>query len=170
MSRAILSVLVLGLIVIAGIFFLSGNNNLINPDLDMNQNPTDAVGGAPPNQVSPTPTDQLGTQIIPLRSVSGSGVSQNGTAILTEEDGRVRVVLTLNQAEGLANQPAHIHVGSCPGVGQIAYPLNNVVDGQSETILNTTLARLQEQLPLAINVHKSESELDVYTSCGELSL
>lgn len=95
---------------------------------------------------------------------------QSGTAILTEKDGKVTV--TLNITGGVADipQPAHIHLGSCPNVGSVAYPLTNVVDGTSETVLGVTLADLAAKQPLGINVHKSAAEAKVYVSCGDLAL
>lgn len=95
-------------------------------------------------------------------------LNQSGKATLTEEDEKVKVVLSLTVGDLKDAQPAHIHKGDCPGVGEVAYPLTNVVSGKSETILNTTLADLKKELPLAINVHKSAGELKVYTACGGL--
>lgn len=96
-------------------------------------------------------------------------LNQSGKAILTEKDGKVTVKLDLSQVNELKEpQPAHIHKGTCPGVGEVVYPLTNVVSGKSETVLNTTLAKIKEQFPLAINVHKSGNELKVYTTCGSL--
>ncbi|MCR4324312.1 MAG: hypothetical protein NUV69_01345 [Candidatus Curtissbacteria bacterium] len=65
-------------------------------------------------------------------------------------------------------QPAHIHSGSCPTPGAIVYSLANVVDGESNTVLNTTMEKLKSQKPLAINVHKSQQEVNTYVACGNL--
>ena len=66
------------------------------------------------------------------------------------------------------SQPVHIHVGSCPEVGEVKYPLTNVLDGESVTTLDVTLEQLEIELPLAINVHKSVTEASVYISCGDI--
>lgn len=39
---------------------------------------------------------------------------------------------------------------------------------QSQTELEVSLLDLEEQMPLAINVHKSVEEASVYVSCGDL--
>lgn len=93
---------------------------------------------------------------------------ESGTATLKEENGKVTVTLALTGFVAGVSQPAHIHIGDCPGVGKVVYPLTNVVDGQSTTMVNTTLADLKKQLPLAINVHKSAAQVSVYTACGSL--
>jgi len=95
---------------------------------------------------------------------------QSGTATLIEVDGKVMV--TVNTTGGMADvaQPAHIHVGECPEVGAVKYPLTNVVNGVSETTLDVTLDQLKSELPLGINVHKSAAESKIYTSCGDLNL
>jgi len=102
---------------------------------------------------------------------NNSGLS--GTATLSGGDGKVKVTLKLTSSLlGLLStaQPAHIHLGSCPNVGAVKYPLNSVVNGKSETTLNVSLAQLKTELPLAINVHKSAAEINVYTACTDLSL
>ena len=78
--------------------------------------------------------------------------------------------VSLTGAPAGVAQPAHIHVGACPGVGAVKYPLTFPVDGQSETVLDVTLEQLRSELPLAINIHRSAAEASVYVSCGELSL
>ncbi len=96
---------------------------------------------------------------------------QNGTVVLSEEDGKTKVVINLTAAPGAsvsASQPAHIHDGSCPTPGAVKYPLTNVVNGKSETIIDTTIDQLKSSLPLAVNVHKSPTEIAVYTACGDL--
>ncbi|KKR32712.1 MAG: Cu-zn Superoxide dismutase, partial [Candidatus Falkowbacteria bacterium GW2011_GWF2_39_8] len=91
--------------------------------------------------------------------------NQNGTATITQEGNQVRVKIELDQAPN-TSQPAHIHTGSCPDPGDIVYSLNDVVNGRSETVVNVSLEDLMKQLPLAVNVHKSANEENVYVSCG----
>jgi len=95
--------------------------------------------------------------------------SESGIATLTEVNGKVQVSVMLTGAPAAVTQPAHIHVGICPGVGEVKYPLTSVSAGKSETTIETTLASLKAALPLAINIHKSTSEPATYVSCGELS-
>jgi len=121
--------------------------------------------------VSPTPqaspsgamTNQMK---VTLSEVNKSG--QSGSAVLSEANGKTTVTVTLAGFTKGVSQPAHIHVGACPGVGAIKYPLTNVVDGSSITVLNATLSDIKANLPLALNVHKSENEISVYTACGNL--
>lgn len=102
---------------------------------------------------------------------NNSGLS--GTATLEERDGKVKVELEVKATAGilgavLAAEPAHIHLGACPNVGAVKYPLSPVVNGKSETTLNISLADLRANLPLAINVHKSVAEIGVYIACTDI--
>jgi hypothetical protein len=117
-------------------------------------------------EVTPSDVTPEGETIVTLSEQNDSG--ETGTATLVEADGSLTVTLSMEGSPTDVPQPAHIHVGACPDVGAIAYPLNNVVNGSSETTLNTTLATLESEVPLAINVHKSVPEASVYTSCGDL--
>lgn len=101
-----------------------------------------------------------------LSEQNGSG--QTGTATIEEVDGKVRVMLNMTGETFPDPQPAHIHIGSCPEPGDVVYPLTDVVNNQSETMLEVDLATLQSQSPLAINVHKSAEESAVYTACGDI--
>ncbi len=93
---------------------------------------------------------------------------ETGTATLEEVDGQTVVTINVeNEPEG-ANQPAHIHTGACPEPGAVVYPLTNVQNGTSTTTLDVSLADLRDQLPLAVNIHKSAAESKVYVSCGDL--
>src|SRR6266540_5337153 len=97
---------------------------------------------------------------------------QFGTATLTPNaDGTFDVAIELSQ-RGDAPQPAHIHEGTCPDVGDVAAPLNDVVGGASTTE-NVALSLedlLRTDSPgYAINVHKSAAESDVYVACGDIT-
>ena len=103
---------------------------------------------------------------VALSEQNSSG--ETGTVTLVEENGQVTVTLAMQGFPEDTPQPAHIHVGACPDVGAVKYPLTNLVNGQSVTTLEVTLAQLESELPLGINVHKSASEASVYTACGDL--
>ena len=104
--------------------------------------------------------------IVNLTPQNNSGLS--GTAALVEINGQTKVSISLTNAPKNVVQPAHIHMGACPGVGAVKYPLTNVVNGKSETLLDVTQKQLKSEQPLAINVHKSGAEVKVYVACGPL--
>jgi len=95
--------------------------------------------------------------------------NQSGRATLTDVDGKkTKVVVEIGGGPAGTTQPAHIHTGACPNPGAVIYPLKNVVNGRSESMLDVSLLTLKEKLPLAVNVHKSAAEAKVYISCGDL--
>lgn len=96
-----------------------------------------------------------------------SGSSRSGIAVLAETSGKVKVIVNLSGSNEVA-RPAHIHVGSCPDVGAVKYPLTNLANGASQTTLDISLDQLMIQLPLAINIHKSSEEPSVYLACGDI--
>lgn len=112
-------------------------------------------------------TEEEKTEVL-LTAVDSAVMNQGGTATFIEKDGKVVVTIALTGDPSTVPQPSHIHLGTCAETGDIVYPLNDVVDGASETTLDTTLDALMAQKPLALNVHKSASELSVYTACGDL--
>lgn len=69
---------------------------------------------------------------------------------------------------GTSTYPAHIHAGSCPTPGAVVYPLTAITSGMSETVLATSTKSLIRSFPLAINVHKSSTDMSTYVSCGDL--
>ena len=128
--------------------------------------PTQLPSTSQQYQTQPQST-AVNTMTVVLNEQNNSG--ETGTATLEEADGMVTVTLMLTGAPEGVSQPAHIHAGSCPEVGKVVYPLSFPEDGDSETSLETTFADLQNQMPLAINVHKSVAEASVYVSCGDLT-
>lgn len=115
-------------------------------------------------QMSPSPKPL--EMIVKLNEENNSG--ESGEATLKEENGKTTVTVNLMGFTEDVPQPAHIHSGSCPGVGTVKYPLANIINGSSVTILDATLAEIKQNLPLAVNVHKSAQEITNYTACGEL--
>jgi hypothetical protein len=111
--------------------------------------------------------DVAGGIEVTLNEQNESG--QSGTATLAlNEDGTLHVSIALSPASE-EPQPAHIHEGTCADLTpEPAFPLENVVDGQSETDVEVSPEELAVA-PYAINVHKSEAEADVYVACGDIT-
>jgi hypothetical protein len=103
-----------------------------------------------------------------LSSQNNSG--QFGEATITQTAEGIKVVIETTGAPADIAQPAHIHTGSCADIGGVVYPLTFPVNGFSETTLAVSLEDLSNQLPLAINVHKSAAEPSIYVACGDLVL
>lgn len=129
------------------------------------QSPTSSPAVSPVTSASPEAA--LANEMkINLAEENKSG--ESGTAVLKEENGKTTVTVNLTGFTKDIVQPAHIHIGACPGVGAVKYPLTNVVNGTSVTVLDKTLAELKTGEPLAINVHKSAAEITSYSACGIL--
>jgi len=112
-------------------------------------------------------TAAANTMIVQLAAENNSG--ETGTAVLTEVNGKVTVVVTIVGEPAGATQPAHIHDGQCgPTLGKVVYPLTDVVNGVSTTTINTTMAQLKSA-KYGLNGHKSAAEIGTYTFCGNLS-
>jgi hypothetical protein len=93
----------------------------------------------------------------------GSGT---GTATLTSMGGQTQVVLRV--AATNPEMLAHIHADACPGVGAIVFPLTNVVNGTSTTMIDASLADVLAQ-GRSINLHKSPADSGIYVGCGNLA-
>lgn len=102
-----------------------------------------------------------------IRPLNDSGV--NGRVTLTAlDDATTRVVIEVDPA-GHPSMPAHVHPGSCTElVPQPTYALENVLDGHSTTEVSAPLDELLAG-GQALNVHRSNEEMDVYTACVDLS-
>ncbi len=111
---------------------------------------------------------QQQTTTIQLGEQNNSG--QSGMAELTDMgNGMTRVVINIRSGAAGVAQPAHIHQGTCANLNpQPLFPLTNVVDGRSETMVNASLSTILSAQH-AINVHKSGPEASVYVSCGNIT-
>lgn len=138
------------------------------------QEPTPTPTPAP--QVTPTPTP---TPVQPSAGVAsqqqsitvnlgpGRDASQTGTAVLAARGNQTEVVVNIQPGAAGVPQPAHIHEGLCPNVGAVRFPLTNVIDGRSTTMVNAPLGDLLTG-NLSINIHRSQQEAGVYVSCGNI--
>ncbi|MDP9371383.1 MAG: hypothetical protein M3Q65_02780 [Chloroflexota bacterium] len=107
------------------------------------------------------------TLTIQLNEQNNSG--QSGMAELMDMgDGMTKVVITIRSGAAGVAQPAHIHMGTCATLDTAPkYPLTNVMNGHSETMVKVSLSELMA-MPHAINIHKSAAEASVYVSCGNI--
>lgn len=105
-------------------------------------------------------------EVLELQALNGSGVT--GTVTLTAvSEQRTRVEVAVDPADH-ASMPAHIHPGSCADlVPQPKYALENVVDGASATEVPASLDELLRG-GVALNLHRSNEEMQVYTACVDL--
>lgn len=121
-------------------------------------------------QAMPANKPVAGQITVQLKEQNGSG--ESGTATLTQVDGTaaVKIEVVRSGSAPLVDTPqlAHIHRGSCSELGNISYPLSALVNGKSETTLAVSLDTLLTQLPLAINIHRSISEANIYDACGNI--
>ena len=110
---------------------------------------------------------QAASRTVEFQTLNDSGVT--GSATLTDlGDGQTRVVVEVDSA-GHADMPAHVHPGTCVDlVPQPRYPLQNVVDGESETEIAASLDDLFAG-GLALNIHASNEDMGTYTACAELT-
>ena len=114
----------------------------------------------PPVGAAPT------TLTIQLQQQNGSG--ETGTATLTQAGGDVQVAIALKGAPATA-QPAHIHSATCSALGGVVYPLTNVVNGSSTTVVKGVSIDQLLSKPYAINVHESPDNLGKYVACGNIA-
>jgi Cu/Zn superoxide dismutase len=101
-----------------------------------------------------------------LEEQNDSGIS--GTATLSPtSDGEVEVELEVDGSDG-GPHPAHIHQGSCADLDpNPAFPLEDVVDGRSETTVDVDIADLTAD-EYAINVHESPENASNYVACADI--
>ena len=94
---------------------------------------------------------------------------QTGTATLTPEGDKTRVVIELSNGPKGVAQPAHIHLGTCDKLDKAPkWKLEAVKDGKSVTVIPASLKTILKDRA-AINVHESAAEIQVYVSCGNIA-
>lgn len=123
------------------------------------------LSSSPPVDAAP----MFGAGVVTITLGPGRDGSQTGTAMLTAKGGQTEVMINIQPGAAGVAQPAHIHVGGCPGVGAVVYPLTFPVDGKSTSLVNASLGSLLGG-GHSINVHESAARSAIYTSCGNLVL
>lgn len=158
MSTKLIIALVVIIVAVLGGYFLLSNKTKVPYSTQISPSPR--ITEKESNQISPT-----GVSIV-INEQNNSG--ESGIAIIREVNGKVNINLKLIGA-GASSQPVHLHLGTCEKPGKVVYSLTNVVNGESKTVLEVNMTTFNKNLPLILNVHKSEQELGIYLSCGEVS-
>lgn len=105
---------------------------------------------------------------VTIKMVAQNGSGENGTATLSDLNGRTRVVIHVQHENTTGVQPAHIHPGTCANLNPAPkYPLKDVVLGDSNTIVDVPMSSLLGG-KYAINVHESKQNIAKYVSCGNI--
>jgi hypothetical protein len=103
---------------------------------------------------------------VTLEAQNNSG--ETGTATLTPQGDKTKVVILLSNAPAGVVQPAHIHLGTCDKLDKAPkWKLEPLKNGQSTTVVPASLDTILKE-KTAINVHKSAAEIQVYVSCGNI--
>ncbi len=103
-----------------------------------------------------------------LEAQNKSGI--DGTAMLKDNgNGTTTISIKLNNTRANSMHPGHLHEGTCKGtIPTIRYPLEDVMDGKSETTVKAPLERLLSE-ELYINLHPSHEKLYPVITCGGLN-
>ncbi|GEM_PF-1224737 len=104
-------------------------------------------------------------QIVTGTFTAQNNSGQTGTFTIMRLGGNLEVKLDVTPQ---GTQPAHIHKGTCDALGEVVYPLYNVVDGKSNTTLNSV--NFSNVNGLVINIHKSNDQASVYTACAPIKV
>ncbi|MDP2031504.1 MAG: hypothetical protein Q8K12_17860 [Thiobacillus sp.] len=106
--------------------------------------------------------------VITVQLAAQNNSGQTGTATLTPEGDKTKVVILLTHAPSGVAQPAHIHLGTCDKLDKAPkWKLEAVKDGRSTTVVPVSLDTILKE-KTAINIHKSAEEIQVYVSCGNI--
>src|SRR5699024_9707493 len=99
-----------------------------------------AVGLLVATALVPAMAQDADTVTVDLEEIEDSGFS--GTAELTSDDGQTTVSIELSGGDDDTPHPAHIHDGTCENLGDVAYPLEDIENGESETTVDVALDEL----------------------------
>lgn len=102
---------------------------------------------------------------ITLETLNESGVTGTVTFAALRDKTAVEIAV---DPSGNLDMPAHIHPGTCASLTpQPKFPLENVQNGSSKTVVPATIAELFAG-ELAVNIHHSNDDLKTYTACVDI--
>jgi len=168
--------LILSIIVVGGLITFVATRNKPMPKEEVTESFPGGDGAQQSSSTTPaTPKGEViklleqalnGSVVVKLSDQNGS--RQSGEAVLTETNGKTKVVVTLSGKASDVPMPSHIHSGTCEKPGDIIYQLSSVEKGAAQTTLSVPLSEVLKNLPIYVNVHKSATELQTSVSCGSI--
>lgn len=166
-TKAFIIALAIIILFIAGFIFIKSRQQTSDVSLtDVDLSPTPTGGSltiTPKGNEALNEAKSAGSMLsYTLSAMHNSGIS--GTANIKDEKNKLLVAINLTDVKG--DHPAHFHTGTCENPGPIVYSLENVKNGTSQTTLSLSKADLEKDLPLIINVHKSDKEMNTIIACG----
>lgn len=162
--------LILSIIVVGGLATFVATRKKAPPTLPEQAQTTQTYPGenaATPESPVKTPAVS-GPTTVTIKLSDQNGSRQSGEAVLTETNGKTKVVVTLSGKASDVPMPSHIHSGTCEKPGDIIYQLSSVEKGAAQTTLSVPLSEVLKNLPIYVNIHKSATELQTSVSCGSI--
>ncbi len=106
-------------------------------------------------------TTSDGKQIVQMAEKNGS--KQMGSATIGPDNGKMRVLVSLNSPNGSITQPASIVLGTCDAPADVKFALADAKGGVSDTHLETDWNTIGG---LAVAVFKSPDDPKTMVACG----
>jgi hypothetical protein len=119
----------------------------------------------------PDLSDVLGDWSATLQPQASSSV--RGTARAQAAVAATGVTINISGATPNSHLPWHVHTGTCATGGPVygaanAYPMLHVSSSGTATATASIGQPLNEEQRYHVNVHRSETEMNVIISCGDL--
>lgn len=152
-SSGIVVALIIIILLVVGIIFFTGDETTDEGMMEENEETEEME--------EMENTVQSGAAI--LTALGESGVSGGAAFLVDSNNTAVQVVLE-GTTEDVAH-PAHVHMGTCEELGEVVYPLNDVVGGESTTLLEGFDVSDGDYV---VNVHASAEDLDTSVACGQV--
>jgi hypothetical protein len=106
------------------------------------------------------------TETVAMHALNNSG--QNGTAIISDLGGKVRVTVRIANESATASEPSHVHLGHCPEIKAIpAYNVGPILKGNATSVANLSWAQINSG-KYVVMVHRSAKAMETYESCGNI--
>ncbi|TXH60669.1 MAG: hypothetical protein E6Q89_00500 [Bacteroidia bacterium] len=121
-----------------------------------------------PNKPAKIPEQQAEVKSFSVVLNQQNNSGESGLATFEEKNGKTIVRIKVVNAPLDTPQPAHLHKGTCKEPISELFDIEDVVNGESETVIDQSLENLLKETPFVLNIHKSLDEDEIYTSCGTI--